>query len=92
MKITALFTALILALPLAAQSNDIPKRDQVRKQDGTATATGTNAQLRKRDQVRKQDGTGTQAQLRKRDGTGTGTCAGTGTRGANQGARKGRGR
>ncbi len=102
MKATAIVaaTALLLALPVVAQTTETgPRRDQVRKQDGTGTgkATGTQSQLRERDQVRKQDGTGmgtatgTQSQLRKRDGS-CGNPNPTGTRGAGQGARKGQGR
>ena len=54
MKATAIVaaTALLLALPVVAQTTETgPRRDQVRKQDGTGTgtATGTQSQLRKRD-------------------------------------------
>ncbi|MFZ1375962.1 MAG: hypothetical protein WAS25_05145 [Geothrix sp.] len=54
MKATAIVaaTALLLALPVVAQTTETgPRRDQVRKQDGTGMgkASGTQSQLRKRD-------------------------------------------
>ena len=84
MKTTAFLTALLLAMPLAAQSTGTGA--QLRKRDGTGTGTCTGTGTG--------TCTGTGAQLRKRDGTGTGTCTGTatGTASRSRGAGKGRGR
>ena len=76
MKATAIVaaTALLLALPLAAQTADPgPKRDQIRKQDGTGTGPAS----------------ATKTQSRLRDGS-CGNPNPTGSRGAGQGTRKGR--